>query len=99
MDLIEVVTGILPHLVTESNNNLCLGGGALNYAMQNTPEGRRNCLDRTAARRYNAAPMHFVFRCLFFGVLLCGLPGRAQEAAAPAGEEVVEMKYRDPQAA
>lgn len=34
MDLIEVVTGILPHLVTESNNNLCLGGGALNYAMQ-----------------------------------------------------------------
>ena len=35
MDLIEVVTGILPHLVTESNNNLCLGGGALNYAMQN----------------------------------------------------------------
>ena len=36
MDLIEVVTGILPHLVTESNNNLCLGGGALNYAMQRT---------------------------------------------------------------
>ena len=34
MGLIEVVTGILPHLVTESNNNLCLGGGALNYAMQ-----------------------------------------------------------------
>lgn len=34
MDLIEVVTGILPHLVTESNNNLCLGGGALNYAMK-----------------------------------------------------------------
>ena len=25
MDLIEVVTGILPHLVTESNNNLCPG--------------------------------------------------------------------------
>lgn len=43
--------------------------------------------------------MHFVFRCLFFGVLLCGLPGRAEEAAAPAGEEVVEMKYRDPQSA
>lgn len=35
MDLIEVVTGILPHLVTESNNNLCLGGGALNDAMKN----------------------------------------------------------------
>ena len=34
MGLIEVVTGILPHLVTESNNNLCPGGGALNYAMQ-----------------------------------------------------------------
>ena len=34
MGLIEVVTGILPHLVTESNNNLCLGGGALNYTMQ-----------------------------------------------------------------
>lgn len=34
MDLIEVVTGILPHLVTESNNNLCPGGGALNYAVQ-----------------------------------------------------------------
>ena len=30
-----MVTGILPHLVTESNNNLRLGGGALNYAMQN----------------------------------------------------------------
>ena len=38
MDLIEVVTGILPHLVTESNNNLCLGGGALNYAMQTRSE-------------------------------------------------------------
>lgn len=34
MDLIKVVTGILPHLVTESNNNLCPGGGALNCAMQ-----------------------------------------------------------------
>ena len=34
MGLIEVVTGILPHLVTESNNNLCPGGGALNDAMQ-----------------------------------------------------------------
>ena len=34
MGLIEVVTGILPHLVTESNNNLYLGGGALNYAME-----------------------------------------------------------------
>ena len=32
--LTEVVTGILPNLVTESNNNLCLGGGALNDAMQ-----------------------------------------------------------------
>ena len=34
MDLVEVVTGILPHLVTESNNNLCPRGGALNDAMQ-----------------------------------------------------------------
>ena len=41
MDLIEVVTGILPHLVTESNNNLCLGGGALNYAMQNAAAEER----------------------------------------------------------
>ena len=38
MGLIEVVTGILPHLVTESNNNLRLGGGALNYAMQFSPK-------------------------------------------------------------
>ena len=41
MGLIEVVTGILPHLVTESNNNLCPRGGALNYAMQKTAE---NCV-------------------------------------------------------
>ena len=44
MDLIEVVTGILPHLVTESNNNLCLGGGALNYAMQISAASGRICL-------------------------------------------------------
>ena len=31
MDLIKVLTGILPHLVTESNNNLRLGGGAFNF--------------------------------------------------------------------
>ena len=40
MGLIEVVTGILPHLVTESNNNLCLWGGALNDGID------RNALER-----------------------------------------------------
>ena len=49
MDLIEVVTGILPHLVTESNNNLCPGGGALNYAMQTI--GLFLTLDLTTASR------------------------------------------------
>ena len=47
MDLIEVVTGILPHLVTESNNNLCPGGGALNYAMQTERESEKKGLTQT----------------------------------------------------
>ena len=44
MGLIEVVTGILAHLVTESNNNLCLGGGALNDAMQNKEKEERKVM-------------------------------------------------------
>lgn len=30
-------SGTLPHLVAESNNNLYLGDGALNYAMKKKP--------------------------------------------------------------
>lgn len=39
MDLIKVLTGIFPYWVTESNHNLCLGGGALNYEV--TPNFKR----------------------------------------------------------
>lgn len=34
MNLIEVVTGILPHLTTQSNNKLCFGDGTLNHAIE-----------------------------------------------------------------
>ena len=69
MDLIEVVTGILPHLVTESNNNLCLGGGALNYAMQKLSPCGKKCLTNRSEKGNLGVSQQTIKLCLVHRLL------------------------------